>query len=301
MDIWIPLTIVAAGVQAARTALQRHLTPGLTVFGATFARFLFGLPLVVAALAVIAQATGQAVPSADGVFIAYAWGGGLAQLLGNALLLHLLGLSTFTVGTTYTKTEVVQTVAVSYIVLDDRVAAAGLLGILLAFAGVVLMAVARAGLSFASLLAAIRHKPALYGLCVGGLYAVAAVFYRAAALSLPEGDFVIRAVTTLAWVTVAQAILLGVWLRWRVPGVIKRVLSAWPLGLMVGVTGIVASACWYAAFTLQNAAYVMALGQVELLFTYAMSRFVFRERMVVLEAVGVVATIAGILFVVLAA
>lgn len=288
-------------MQAARTALQRHLTPGLTVFGATFARFLFGLPLVLAGLAVLVQVSGQSVPEAHGVFIGYAWGGGLAQLLGNALLLHLLGLSTFTVGTTYTKTEVIQTVAVSYVVLDDRVEAGGLFGILLAFVGVVLMAVARAGLSIASLVEAIKHKPALYGLCVGGLYAIAAVFYRAAALSLPDGDFVIRAVTTLAWVTVAQAVMLGIWLRWRTPGLIMRVARAWPLGLMVGLTGIIASACWYAAFTLQNAAYVMALGQVELLFTYAVSRFVFKERMVALEAVGVIATIAGILFVVLAA
>jgi drug/metabolite transporter (DMT)-like permease len=301
VEFWIPLTIAAAGVQAARTALQRHLTLGLTVFGATFARFLYGLPLVLAGLAVIVHLSGQSVPEAHGVFVAYAWGGGLAQLLGNALLLYLLGLSTFTVGTTYTKTEVIQTAAVSYIVLDDRVEAGGLFGILLAFIGVVLLAVARSGLSLASLIAAIKHRPALYGLCVGMLYAIAAVFYRAAALSLPDGDFVIRALTTLTWVTVAQAVMLGIWLRWRVPGVIGRVMKSWPLGSMVGVTGIVASACWYAAFTLQNAAYVMALGQVELLFTYAVSRFVFKERMVALEALGVAATIAGILFVVLLA
>ncbi len=50
MDLWIPLTVVAAGVQAARTALQKHLTGRFTVLGATFTRFLFGLPMILCGL-----------------------------------------------------------------------------------------------------------------------------------------------------------------------------------------------------------------------------------------------------------
>lgn len=299
MELWIPLTVAAAGVQAARTALQKHLTVRLSVFGATFARFLFGLPLILSGLAALVILTEQAVPNPSPVFIGYAWVGGVVQLLGNALLLHLLGLSSFTVGVAYTKTEVIQTAALSYVVLDDRVELGGLVGILVAFLGIVFMAVGRAGLSMASLVMAIRHKPAAYGLCVGILYAVAAVFYRAAALSLSEGDFLLRALTTLAWVTTAQAVVMALWLRWRSPQVLVGVIKAWPLGIWVGLTGIVASACWYCAFTLQNAAYVMALGQVELVFTYIASRFLFGERMTILEALGVCATAAGILAVVL--
>ena len=298
MELWIALTIAAAGVQAVRTALQKHLTGHLTVWGATYARFLFGLPMILLALAVLATVTGESIPDPNIGFVAYAWGGGFVQLLGNALLLHLLGLSTFTVGTTYTKTEVIQTVAVSYLVLGDRVGPGGLLGIFVAFIGVVLMATGRAGLSFASLVAALRHKPALYGMAVGAFYAIAAVSYRAAALSLGDGDFVLRALTTLAWVTTAQAVAMTLWLRWRTPAVLGNVVKAWPLGLWVGLTGIVASAGWYTAFTLQNASYVMALGQIELIFVYAASRFLFKERMVRQEAVGIIVTGAGILAVV---
>lgn len=299
MELWIPLTIAAAGVQAARTTLQKQLTVRLSVFGATFARFIFGLPLILVGLAGLLAFTEQTVPSPNTVFVAYAWVGGLVQLLGNALLLHLLGLSSFTVGVAYTKTEVIQTAVLSYFVLDDRVEPGGLIGILIAFLGIIFMAVGRAGLSLASLMTAIKHKPAVYGLCVGVFYAVAAVFYRAAALSLSDGDFLLRALTTLAWVTVAQAVVMALWLGWRSPGILIGVIKAWPLGVWIGFTGIVASACWYCAFTLQNAAYVMALGQVELIFTYVASRFLFRERMTVLEAVGVCSTAAGILAVVL--
>lgn len=299
MELWIPLTIAAAGVQAARTSLQKHLTARLNVSGATFARFIFGLPMILLGLAGLAAVTGKSIPAPTAIFIGYAWVGGLVQLLGNALLLHLLGLSSFTVGVAYTKTEVIQTAVVSYVVLGDRVEIGGLIGILIAFLGIILMAVGRAGLSIVNLVAAVKHKPAVYGLVVGILYAVAAVFYRAAALSLSDGDFLIRALTTLAWVTAAQATVMMIWLQWRSPKTLAGVFKVWPLSIWVGFTGIIASACWYCAFTLQNAAYVMALGQVELIFTYIASRFFFGERMTVLEAFGVCSTAAGILAVVL--
>lgn len=299
MDLWIPLTIAAAAMQAARTSLQKHLTIRLSVSGATFARFAFGLPMILIGLASLVFATEQSVPDPSPIFVGYAWVGGLVQLLGNALLLHLLGLGSFTVGVAYTKTEVIQTAVFSYIILDDTVETGGLVGILVSFFGIVFMAVGRAGLSVASLIAALRHRPALYGLSIGVLYAIAAVFYRAAALSLGEGDFLLRALTTLAWVTTAQAVAMAIWLLATSPGVIVGVMRAWPLAIWVGFSGIVASALWYCAFTLQNAAYVMALGQIELIFTYVASRFIFKERMTFLEAFGVCSTALGILAIVL--
>lgn len=40
---------------------------------------------------------------------------------------------------------------------------------------------------------------------------------------------------------------------------------------------MLASVCWFWAFALMNAAYVRAVGQVELLFTLAVSTFIFLE------------------------
>ena len=80
----------------------------------------FWLLLILVALAALSVITQQDIPAPSPVFLGYAWAGGLLQLFGNALLLHLLGLSTFTVGMTYTKTEVIQTVAVSFVVLGER-------------------------------------------------------------------------------------------------------------------------------------------------------------------------------------
>jgi uncharacterized membrane protein len=47
--------------------------------------------------------------------------------------------------------------------------------------------------------------------------------------------------------------------------------------------------------TIQNAAYVRALGQVELVFTFIAAHLVFRERTTRLEFTGILLVIAGIL------
>ncbi len=52
--------------------------------------------------------------------------------------------------------------------------------------------------------------------------------------------------------------------------------------------------------TIQNAAYVRALGQIELVFTFASSHFFFREKTSRLEQVGISLVIGGILLLIFA-
>ena len=58
----------------------------------------------------------------------------------------------------------------------------------------------------------------------------------------------------------------------------RSTLRAWRVAALVGLSGMLASAGWFTAMTLQNAAYVRTLGQIELVFTYLVSRLVFAER-----------------------
>ncbi len=50
---------------------------------------------------------------------------------------------------------------------------------------------------------------------------------------------------------------------------------------------------------MQNAAYVRALGQIELVFTFAASVFFFREKTNRIEVVGIALVVAGILVLIL--
>ena len=93
-------------------------------------------------------------------------------------------------------------------------------------------------------------------------------------------DFAIFLVAgiTLAIVTLAQSIALGLWLWLREPGQITATLGSWRRSTLVGVFSLIGSWCWFAAFALQNAAYVFAVGQIELIFSLAVGVLLFREQ-----------------------
>ena len=108
-----------------------------------------------------------------------------------------------------------------------------------------------------------------------------------AAPALPSGDTLERAVVTLAAVTCFQTLAMLPWLEWRDPGEVRRVLTRWRITALVGVSGMLGSLGWFIAFTLQNAAYVRAVGQVELVFSALVSWLVFRERASGRELAGI--------------
>lgn len=63
----------------------------------------------------------------------------------------------------------------------------------------------------------------------------------------------------------------------------------------IGLTSALGSIAWFSAFALQNASYVRAVGQVEVVFTLAISRLYFQERITALELAGIAVTVAGVL------
>ena len=64
-------------------------------------------------------------------------------------------------------------------------------------------------------------------------------------------------------------------------------MSVWKTAGFVGLTSIAGSYCWFTAFTLQNAAYVKAVGQIELIFSIIATTLVFREKITLREFVGI--------------
>ena len=69
----------------------------------------------------------------------------------------------------------------------------------------------------------------------------------------------------------------------------------------MGVTGMAGSLCWFTAFTLQNAAYVFAVGQVEVIFSLAASVLFFKETVSRKELGGICFITVSIVYLVIAA
>ena len=131
------------------------------------------------------------------------------------------------------------------------------------------------------------------------MFAFSSVSYRGASLELGDIDAWFRALVTLAAVVTFQFVSMGIWLLWRDRAELRAVWNTRRTGVFVGLTSLCGSFCWFFAFTLQNAAYVKALGQVELLLSLLASTLFFREAITRREIAGMMLLGASILALVL--
>ncbi|MAK33596.1 MAG: hypothetical protein CL386_06390, partial [Acidiferrobacter sp.] len=134
----------------------------------------------------------------------------------------------------------------------------------------------------------LAQKTTVIGLACGLALGLSSVFFRGAALSLEDSGIIMRSAFTLAVATAIQTLILLVWLRVFQPGQIRRTVGQWRSCAMVGFAGWAASIFWFMAFTLTHAAYVRALGQIELIFTFLASVFFFQEKVSRTEIAGVI-------------
>lgn len=297
--IWIPISVAGALMQAVRTAAQKSLNERLSTLVTTYVRSLFGLPLMIAFLWAVMASSGEPWPRLEGPFLLHASAAAMSQVVATALLIELFTLRNFAVGTTLTKTDVMMTAIVGSLLFSEQISGIGWLAIGLTMAGVVLIAVARLGLGAfrqaGGVLSALLARPTLLGLATGFLFCLSYLFLREASLSLSQGDFLYRAGWTVVTVTAIQTVALGAWLLVRDRPGLAAMLPDWRLCTFIGVTSAIGSICWFTAMTLQNASYVKAVGQIETVFTLAISYYYFRERLNWPELVGIAVIVAGVL------
>lgn len=297
-EVWIPLTIAGAFFQNLRSALQKHLKAHLSTAGATYVRFFYAWPFSILYLFALSHFGGYDIPKPNATFMVYCVLGGLAQIAFTFLLVWLFSFRNFAAGTIYSKTETVQVALLGFLILGDPLSLGAGIAILVSLFGVLALSVAETKISVRSLLTSLTEKPTLIGLACGAMLGASVVLYRGAGLALDDGGYLIRAAMALSVSVVIQTILMGIYLAWREPDQLKAVLVHWRPSLSVGVAGALASVFWFSAFTVQNAAYVRALGQIELVFTMLASVIFFREKVKGLELVGIGFIIAGILILV---
>ena len=130
------------------------------------------------------------------------------------------------------------------------------------------------------------------------LFALSAIGYRGAILSLALPHFVMAATFTLAVGLVMQAALLTAYLVVREPKVLRDIAAAWKPSLFAGFMGACASEFWFLGFAITSAANVRTLGLVEVLFALGVTHFVFKQPTTNRELGGVVLVVLGVLLLV---
>ncbi|MGB1390429.1 MAG: EamA family transporter, partial [Paracoccaceae bacterium] len=190
------------------------------------------------------------------------------------------------------------TALLGLVVLGDHVSAGGLAAILIGLVAVLVLS--KTPESEGRWWQHLTNRASLIGLTSGVLFAFSAVAYRGASLELGGLEPVLRAGVTLAAVTTLQMVGMAVWLLLRDRAELRAVWNARRTAIFVGLTSMGGSFCWFLAFTLQNAAYVKALGQVELLLSLMASVLFFKEQVTRRELVGMSLLGASIIVLVLA-
>lgn len=297
--LWIPITIGAAFAQTLRNAAQRHLSADLGVLGATLVRFLYGLPFAAAWLLAVGVFWGQALPAPNAVFLGWVALGSASQIAATALLLRVMAERNFALGVAYSKSEILQVAVFGLLFLGDPVTAATALAVAFGTLGVLLLAPADPRRPLRALLLGWTTRTAALGLACGTALALAVIGFRGAALALEGAPFLMAAAFTLVAAQLLQTGALGGWLGARRPAAMAGVLRAWRPSLFAGFMGAAASAGWFTAAAIEPAAHVRTLGLVELAFSYAVSRRVFRERLTRREIGGLLLLTLGVVLITL--
>jgi drug/metabolite transporter (DMT)-like permease len=297
--LWAVFTLIAAAAQTVRNAAQRQLTGKLGTVGATHVRFLFGCPFALLFLAGFLVA-GAALPRPALTFWPWLFAGALTQIAATALMLAAMGERSFVVTIAYIKTEPVQVALFGLLFLGDPVTPMMAAAIVIATAGVIVMSLkgapsppspARGG---GKGLLEGRFRPTALGLSAGACFALSAIGYRGAILSLNDSGYAVAATFTMAIGLVVQSLLLTAYLALRDRAVLAAIFAAWRPSVFAGFMGAFASQFWFLAFALATAASVRTLALVEVLFAQAISHFVFRQPVAAREAAGIVVIVIGV-------
>ncbi|MEO0859705.1 MAG: DMT family transporter, partial [Pseudomonadota bacterium] len=175
------------------------------------------------------------------------------------------------------------TVVAGFLLLGEVVTVWALLAMAMGFVGVLV-------LSLPEGIGAVRNPfnvASALGLGAGVFFSISAVGYRGASLEIATDVPILRAAITLCLVTLYQTVLLAAWLAWRDRAGLVAVFKAWRTTSLVGVTSLLGSLGWFTAYTLQTAAYVNAVGQIELILSMLISRLLLGERQSRRELVGI--------------
>jgi drug/metabolite transporter (DMT)-like permease len=291
--LWAVFTLIAAAAQTARNAMQRELTATLGTVGATHVRFLFGFPFAVIFLLGVMVATESSLPNPPLKFWPWVLDGALAQIAATALMLAAMGERSFVVAIAYIKTEPVQVALFGLIFLHDALTPTLGAAVIIATVGVIVMSLKPGAAASAT-----SMRPTVYGLVGGTMFALSAIGYRGAILSLQLPNFVVAATFTLAVGLVIQSVLLSAYLAARDMEVLRAIMRAWKPSMLAGFMGAFASQFWFLAFAIATAASVRTLALVEVLMAQAVSKFIFKQPATPREIIGIVLVVIGVVLLV---
>jgi drug/metabolite transporter (DMT)-like permease len=293
--IWIPVTILAAAFQVGRNVIQRRLVEELGTIGATQVRFLYGLPFATLLALGTLWITGADAPVMNMDFLIFIFCGSSTQIIATAFMLAAMRKGSFVVVTAYTKTEPIQVAIFGAIVLNETFSGISIIAIIIASLGVIILSTSRENKAIDKKI----WSSILMGVISGGFFAVSAVSFRGALVSLGDDSLLVRTTWSLMCALCIQVALLGIWMSVFQRQLYLKCFKAWQASIWGGLLGVMASQMWFIAFALTFAANVRTLGLIEVLFAQLLTKHVFLKKTSHKEGIGILLMIAGVMILLL--
>ena len=265
-------------MQSLRTAAQKQLSGELSALATTLARYLYGLPLVVIYLIAVAAQSPSMVPTIESRFLFYASCASVAQIIATVFMIQLFQQKSFAVGATFAKTEALYAAVGGALFFSQPLSATGWSVVVIGVLGVWLMSLGRGNHS-------VEWKAVALGMGSGFGFALTSLWLREASISL-HVDYLLGAAITLCYMVALQTLILTAYLTLKAPETLRGLWKHRRIGWFIGASSALGSIGWFTAMTLQNVAYVKALGQLEFLLVVLITHRFFREKIRAHEYLG---------------
>ena len=289
---WIIFTISGAFFQNLRSSLQKKLNKDLSTVASTYVRFAFALPFAILIFFLNFgnfEIISKILKQTDFIYLTSI--ASIFQIIFTFTLLYLFNFSNFVVGTSLSKTEVVQVAIFEYFLLKDKLNVFGIFGIIIATVGVIIISIKDLKLFFSNFFS----KTTFIGLLTGLFLGLSVVFFRAAALSLEDfSSNFDKAIITLFFGLIIQTFLISVYLLVYERSEFRKFRNNKLESCLAGLTGFLATLSWFFAFTFIQASFVRALGQVEIFFSFVSSKYFFKEKITKIEIIGIIIFVFGV-------
>lgn len=297
MEIWIYFTLLAATMQAVRTAGQKQLSQHLNAMATTGVRYFYALPFAWIYLIWLLDFREVEVPPLSNDFLFFALIACVAQIIGTACLVAAFKYRNFAVSTSLAKTEAIQVAVFGALIFSVPLSGMGWLSVVIGVIGVFI--VSKVKFSYRAFF---KDTEALvgisFGLAAGLGLAITTLLIRESSLAL-NIDLMVSAAVTLVFMITVQSFISLVWIWFQDKAQLPKMLKHWRLCLFVGITSVLGSIGWFTGASYQNAAYVKALGQVEFFITLILTYRLFKEKISLIEYFGMFLIIASVVILLL--
>ena len=285
--------MLAACGQTFRSAIQKQSNAQLGTFGSAFIRFFYGLlpSLILLLLIVDLDKLLSFVPAK--IFMFWLLMASLGQMLFTVILGFAMARKNFGTTIALSKTDAMQAAIFEMVFLSVYPEFQVAFAITIRLCAILVIGSVVDGLASPTWI--VRLESVSLGLAAGLCLGVCSVFFRIAMEALPGFDFIERAILTTSMATVGQTLVMGSYLTLFKPAQLRSCLRDWKLGSLVGIVAAVTTFMWFMAFGLMNVSSVRMLGQIEIVFSFFVTLWLFKERVRIRELIGSAMIIISIL------